>query len=81
MPDHINCYTKSVSEFELNVFVVIDGPLEPLPLRLVEHLKQVDLNSRLLGEVISTKNAASTDTEHFNQVSHALLGPGELCTS
>ena len=55
MPDHINCYTKSVSEFELNVFVVIDGPLEPLPLRLVEHLKQVDLNSRLLGEVISTK--------------------------
>ena len=55
MPDHINCYTKSVSEFELNVLVVIDGPLEPLPLRLVEHLKQVDLNSRLLGEVISTK--------------------------
>ena len=55
MPDHINCYTKSVSEFELNVLVVIDGPLEPLPLRLVEHLKQVDLNSRKLREIMSTK--------------------------
>ena len=72
MPDHINCYTKSVSGFELNVLFVIDGPLEPLPLRLVEHLKRVDLNSRSLWEVISTKNAASMDTEHFDQVSPSL---------
>ena len=65
--DHMNWYTKSVSEFELNILDVIDGPLEPLPL-----LKRVDLNSRSLWEVISTKKVLFLRTQNILIRSHPL---------
>ena len=34
-----------------------------------------------MGGHLDKKSAVSTDTEHFDQVSPALLGSGELCTS